>query len=170
MVRQDPITPEFVLKLAFAAGKALVAREQGHRLMVLIGKGTRISGYMLEAALVAGWFESPQAAKPHAMTKAQQMRGFKFMVSPMYRLSCCYFSLRQAACIRTRIVCPVLVSPKCAWLCAKRPSAAVCALNVHRFNSKRHTLVHTRITLFLCNKQRNHSLCSVFSNRYKSGL
>ena len=30
LVGQDPITPEFVLKLAFAAGKALVAREQGH--------------------------------------------------------------------------------------------------------------------------------------------
>ena len=55
LVGQDPITPEFVLKLAFAAGKALVAREQGHRPMVLIGKDTRISGYMLEAALQAGF-------------------------------------------------------------------------------------------------------------------
>ena len=55
LVGQDPITPEFVLKLAFAAGKALVARDQGHRPMVLIGKDTRISGYMLEAALQAGF-------------------------------------------------------------------------------------------------------------------
>ena len=55
LVGQDPITPEFVLKLAFAAGKALVAREHGHRPMVLIGKDTRISGYMLEAALQAGF-------------------------------------------------------------------------------------------------------------------
>ena len=55
LVGQDPITPEFVLKLAFAAGKALVAREQGLRPMVLIGKDTRISGYMLEAALQAGF-------------------------------------------------------------------------------------------------------------------
>ena len=55
LVGQDPITPEFVLKLAFAAGKALVARDQRHRPMVLIGKDTRISGYMLEAALQAGF-------------------------------------------------------------------------------------------------------------------
>ena len=55
LVGQDPITPEFVLKLAFAAGKALVACDQGHRPMVLIGKDTRISGYMLEAALQAGF-------------------------------------------------------------------------------------------------------------------
>ena len=55
LVGQDPITPEFVLKLAFAAGKALVAREQGHSPMALIGTDTRISGYMLEAALPAGF-------------------------------------------------------------------------------------------------------------------
>ena len=55
LVGQDPITPEFVLKLGYAAGKVLVEREQGHRPTVLIGKDTRISGYMLEAALQAGF-------------------------------------------------------------------------------------------------------------------
>lgn len=53
-----PITPEFVMKLGYAAGKVLVAREempQGERPAVLIGKDTRLSGYMLEAALEAGF-------------------------------------------------------------------------------------------------------------------
>jgi len=54
----DPITPEFVMKLGYAAGKVLVAREhlpEGERPAVLIGKDTRLSGYMLEAALEAGF-------------------------------------------------------------------------------------------------------------------
>ncbi|MBV7387897.1 phosphoglucosamine mutase [Pasteurellaceae bacterium TAE3-ERU1] len=46
-----PITPEFALKLGWAAGKVLAS--QGSR-KVLIGKDTRISGYMLESALEAG--------------------------------------------------------------------------------------------------------------------
>lgn len=46
-----PMTPDFVLKLGWAAGKVLV--KEGHPL-VLIGKDTRISGYMLESALQAG--------------------------------------------------------------------------------------------------------------------
>lgn len=53
-----PITPEFVMKLGYAAGKVLVARESmppGERPAVLIGKDTRLSGYMLEAALEAGF-------------------------------------------------------------------------------------------------------------------
>jgi len=57
-VGQAPITPEFVMRLGFAAGSALVARDglQGsERPAVLIGKDTRISGYMLEAALEAGF-------------------------------------------------------------------------------------------------------------------
>ena len=52
-VGRTPITPEFVLKLGYAAGKVLTKAEQGHP-TVLIGKDTRISGYMLEAALQAG--------------------------------------------------------------------------------------------------------------------
>ncbi|QHB16642.1 MULTISPECIES: phosphoglucosamine mutase [Mannheimia] len=46
-----PITPEFALKLGWAAGKVLAT--QGTK-KVLIGKDTRISGYMLESALEAG--------------------------------------------------------------------------------------------------------------------
>ncbi len=47
----DPITPEFALKLGYAAGKVLAA--QG-RAEVMVGKDTRLSGYVLEAALQAG--------------------------------------------------------------------------------------------------------------------
>jgi phosphoglucosamine mutase len=56
-----PITPDFVLRLGYAAGLTLVAREQSRsggdadRPAVLIGKDTRISGYMLEAALESGF-------------------------------------------------------------------------------------------------------------------
>ena len=46
-----PITPDFALKLGWAAGKVLAS--EGSK-MVLIGKDTRISGYMLESALEAG--------------------------------------------------------------------------------------------------------------------
>jgi phosphoglucosamine mutase len=49
-VGQYPITPEFMLKLGWAAGKVL-APEGGK---ILIGKDTRISGYMFESALEAG--------------------------------------------------------------------------------------------------------------------
>jgi len=57
-VGDAPITPEFVMRLGYAAGVTLVAREklpQGERPAVLIGKDTRLSGYMLEAALEAGF-------------------------------------------------------------------------------------------------------------------
>lgn len=57
-VGEAPITPDFVMRLGFAAGTALVARENlkdGEHPAVLIGKDTRISGYMLEAALEAGF-------------------------------------------------------------------------------------------------------------------
>ncbi|MBZ6384855.1 MULTISPECIES: phosphoglucosamine mutase [Pantoea] len=50
-VGEAPITPDFVLKLGWAAGKVL-ARHGSRK--VLIGKDTRISGYMLESALEAG--------------------------------------------------------------------------------------------------------------------
>ncbi|MFA9439483.1 phosphoglucosamine mutase [Uliginosibacterium sp. sgz301328] len=54
----SPITPDFVMRLGYAAGTTLVAREKlrdGDHPAVLIGKDTRISGYMLEAALEAGF-------------------------------------------------------------------------------------------------------------------
>lgn len=57
-VGEAPITPEFVMRLGYAAGLTLVAREKlpaGEHPAVLIGKDTRISGYMLEAALEAGF-------------------------------------------------------------------------------------------------------------------
>lgn len=51
-VGEYPITPEFVLKLGWAAGRVLSNR--AGRGKVLIGKDTRISGYMFESALEAG--------------------------------------------------------------------------------------------------------------------
>ena len=55
-VGEPPITPELVLKLGWAAGRVLAADtlRAGKRPGVLIGKDTRISGYLLEAALEAG--------------------------------------------------------------------------------------------------------------------
>ncbi|WEM41850.1 phosphoglucosamine mutase [Photobacterium sp. DA100] len=50
-VGKGPITPDFVLKLGWAAGRIL--SQQGTK-KVIIGKDTRISGYMLESALEAG--------------------------------------------------------------------------------------------------------------------
>ena len=50
-VGEFPITPDFVLKLGWAAGKVLAARGGSK---ILIGKDTRISGYMFESALEAG--------------------------------------------------------------------------------------------------------------------
>ena len=52
LVGEYPITPSFVMKLGYAAGKVMAA--QGTK-KVLIGKDTRISGYMLESALEAGF-------------------------------------------------------------------------------------------------------------------
>ena len=50
-----PITPEFMLRLGYAAGRVLAAvGKHDARAAVLIGKDTRISGYMFEAALEAG--------------------------------------------------------------------------------------------------------------------
>ena len=50
-VGEPPITPEFVMRLGWAAGRVL---SRGGRGQVLIGKDTRISGYMFESALEAG--------------------------------------------------------------------------------------------------------------------
>jgi len=50
-VGQHPITPDFVLKLGWAAGKVFARSGQSR---ILIGKDTRISGYMFESALEAG--------------------------------------------------------------------------------------------------------------------
>lgn len=49
-----PITPEFALKLGFAAGKVLKTYSKKSKPIVVLGKDTRLSGYILEAALQAG--------------------------------------------------------------------------------------------------------------------
>ena len=57
-VGQAPITPDFVMRLGHAAGRALAQATPmppGERPSVLIGKDTRLSGYMLESALEAGF-------------------------------------------------------------------------------------------------------------------
>lgn len=51
-VGQSPMTPEFAMKLGWAAGKVLA---RSHKPTVLIGKDTRRSGYMFESALEAGF-------------------------------------------------------------------------------------------------------------------
>jgi len=66
-VGEAPITPDFVLRLGYAAGKVLAGAEGASiagaaqlagastRPTVIVGKDTRVSGYMLEAALQAGF-------------------------------------------------------------------------------------------------------------------
>ena len=54
----EPITPDFVMRLGYAAGRVLLEASSlptGERPAVLIGKDTRLSGYMLESALEAGF-------------------------------------------------------------------------------------------------------------------
>ncbi|KAF0812586.1 Phosphoglucosamine mutase [Andreprevotia sp. IGB-42] len=58
LVGEYPITPEFAMKLGYAAGRVLAAagkRGDGEHAAVLVGKDTRVSGYLLEAALQAGF-------------------------------------------------------------------------------------------------------------------
>ena len=58
-VGQAPITPDFVMRLGYAAGKVLLGQAEvgdGERPSVLIGKDTRLSGYMLESALGGRFF------------------------------------------------------------------------------------------------------------------
>jgi phosphoglucosamine mutase len=55
-VGKAPIIPDFILRLGYAAGTVLKqAAPAGERCTVLIGKDTRVSGYLLEAALEAGF-------------------------------------------------------------------------------------------------------------------
>lgn len=78
-----PITPDFVMRLGYAAGKVLAKSKDGvARPTVLIGKDTRISGYMLEAALEAGfaaagvdvWLAGPLPTPAVAyLTRAQRL-------------------------------------------------------------------------------------------------
>jgi phosphoglucosamine mutase len=54
-VGEPPITPDFVLRLGYAVGCVVARDAKMARPAVLIGKDTRVSGYMLEAALQAGF-------------------------------------------------------------------------------------------------------------------
>ena len=53
-VGEHPITADFILKLGWAAGKVLTKHAKGKKNRVIIGKDTRVSGYMFESALEAG--------------------------------------------------------------------------------------------------------------------
>ena len=53
-VGESPITPDFMLKLGWACGKVFSAEQGAGRGTVIIGKDTRVSGYMFESALEAG--------------------------------------------------------------------------------------------------------------------
>jgi len=58
VVGQDPITPDFFIRLGFAIGSMLVKNNTDKKIKhpsVVIGKDTRVSGYMLESALEAGF-------------------------------------------------------------------------------------------------------------------
>lgn len=54
-VGESPITPEFVMHLGYAAGRIFAESATKTKPAVLLGKDTRISGYLLEAALTAGF-------------------------------------------------------------------------------------------------------------------
>ena len=55
-VGAPPIVPDFMLRLGYAAGKVLIRHAKSNeRQRVLIGKDTRVSGYLLEAALESGF-------------------------------------------------------------------------------------------------------------------
>ena len=54
-VGEPPITPEFMLKLGWAVGRVFSRTGRAH---IRIGKDTRVSGYMLESALQAGFIAS----------------------------------------------------------------------------------------------------------------
>ncbi|MCE2679491.1 MAG: phosphoglucosamine mutase [Burkholderiales bacterium] len=54
-VGQAPITPDFVMRMGNAAGRVLVAQARRDKPKVLIGKDTRVSGYLLQASLEAGF-------------------------------------------------------------------------------------------------------------------
>lgn len=55
-VGQPPMTPDFVLRLGWAAGRVLAqSRATGEAPLVIIGKDTRLSGYLFESALEAGF-------------------------------------------------------------------------------------------------------------------
>ena len=66
-VGKFPIVPDFVMRLGYAAGQVLAKNAGTHgKPTVLIGKDTRVSGYLLEAALEAGFSAAGVDVKPAA--------------------------------------------------------------------------------------------------------
>jgi phosphoglucosamine mutase len=55
LANTPPMTAEIALKVGMAAGKVLAQHGGGHRLRAVIGKDTRLSGYMIESAMVSGF-------------------------------------------------------------------------------------------------------------------
>ena len=55
LANTPPMTAEIELKVGMAAGKVLAQHGGGHRLRAVIGKDTRLSGYMIESAMVSGF-------------------------------------------------------------------------------------------------------------------
>src|SRR5256714_13743160 len=53
LANSHPMTPEIAMKVGMAAGRLFTRGEHRHR--VVIGKDTRLSGYMIESALVSGF-------------------------------------------------------------------------------------------------------------------
>jgi phosphoglucosamine mutase len=105
-VGEPPITPDFVLRLAHAVGRVLKRTEE--RPTVLIGKDTRISGYMLESALESGFNSAgvdvvllgPAAdarrGLPHAGAARQPGRGDQRQPQPLPRTTASSSSARRA--------------------------------------------------------------------------
>ena len=65
-VGEAPITPDFVMKLGMAAGRVLRRRSPSGHAAVLIGKDTRVSGYMLGRHRALRPHSDPRGCVPHA--------------------------------------------------------------------------------------------------------
>ena len=132
-VGQFPVTPDFVMRLGYSAGKVLAidARERrsaGKRPAVLIGKDTRVSGYMLEAALEAGFSAAgvdvclvgpiPTPAVAYLTRALRLQAGIVISAShnPFYDNGIKFFSARGTKlddAIEQQIEAGIDVSPEC---------------------------------------------------------
>jgi len=81
-VGQTPITPEFCLRLGWAVGRVFLRRARGDRCHILIGKDTRISGYMLESVLESGLASAHRRRKRsnHLLGETQAYDGSRHAV------------------------------------------------------------------------------------------
>ena len=106
-VGQFPIVPEFMTRLGYAAGKVLARdAKPSERCKILIGKDTRVSGYLLEAALEAGF---AAAGAPGSVT-LRRLSAVGFV-----DLLCCR-SLLPRACGRQNPV-PCVLAIAGGWFC-----------------------------------------------------